>query len=162
MSCPFRVGFGYDIHQLVEGRALVLGGVTIPHDKGLLGHSDADVLTHAVSDAILGAIGERDIGNFFPDTDPVNKDMNSQLILRRAVDTMRQAGWELGNIDVTLIAQEPRMAPHVSMMQERLSITAGVKPGQIGIKATTNEKLDSVGQGQGIAAHAVALVYRPE
>lgn len=157
---PFRVGLGYDIHQLKPSRRLVLGGVEIDSDVGLLGHSDADVLTHAVADAILGAAGGADIGHYFPPDDPQWAGMDSQRILVKAARVARQAGYGIGNIDVAVIAERPRIARFVPAMKAKLAATLGIDASQLGIKATTNEKLGSLGRGEGIAVHAVALLYR--
>ena len=157
-----HVGIGYDAHRLVEGRKLVLGGVELPHPKGLEGHSDADVLMHAVCDAIFGALGEGDIGHFFPNTDPRWKNAPSKLFLQEAA---RQVGFHDGkivNVDATIIAQQPRLAPHIHAMKLHLSQALGLNPRRIGIKATTNEQLGFVGREEGIAAMAVAAVDLPQ
>jgi len=157
-----HVGIGYDAHKLVEGRKLVLGGVELPHPKGLEGHSDADVLMHAVCDAIFGALGEGDIGHFFPNTDPRWKNAPSKLFLQEAA---RQVGFHDGkivNVDATIIAQQPRLAPHIHAMKLHLSQALGLNPRRIGIKATTNEQLGFVGREEGIAAMAVAAVDLPQ
>lgn len=156
----FRIGHGYDVHRLVEGRALILGGVQIPYEKGLLGHSDADVLTHAVMDALLGAIAARDIGYHFPDTDPAYSGADSLRLCARVGEMVREAGYVLSNLDVTVIAQRPKLAPHLLQMVEHLARALGVEQGQINIKATTEEGLGFTGAGEGIAAHAVCLVER--
>jgi 2-C-methyl-D-erythritol 2,4-cyclodiphosphate synthase len=153
-----RIGHGYDVHALVAGRKLVLGGVTIAHDKGLAGHSDADVLIHAICDACLGAAGLGDIGRHFPDTDPRYKGIDSRVLLRQVHDLIRARGWLLGNVDCTLVAQAPKLAPHLSAMAANLAIDLRVVPEQINIKATTTEKLGFAGRGEGIAAHAVVLL----
>jgi len=158
MKPPFRVGTGYDIHRMVPGRKLILGGVEIPHSQGLDGHSDADTLSHAIADAILGAVGAADIGQLFPNTDPNLRGMDSQLILQRALEECKDRGYTLLNIDSTVIAEEPKMAPYVEAMRTRLSETLGLPGDCIGLKATTNEKVGHLGQGLAIAAHAVALV----
>ena len=142
-----RIGTGYDIHRLVEDRRLVLGGVEIPYHKGLLGHSDADVLSHAIADAILGAAGLHDIGHFFPDTDPKLEGIDSQIILRKAIDEVSHLGYKLQNIDSTLIAQEPKIGPHINSMKRVLSNSLGVNEDSIGIKATTNEGVGDIGKG---------------
>lgn len=157
---PFRVGLGYDIHPFADGRKLVLGGVEIPFSRGLQGHSDADVLTHALADAILGAAGLPDIGHFFPNSDPAIAGIDSQEILRRAVAEARQLGWGVGNVDIALIAEEPKIAPHLDAMRSRLAASLEIPPGAIGLKATTNEKIGSLGRAEGIAAHAVCLLYQ--
>lgn len=153
-----RIGTGYDIHRLVEDRRLVLGGVEIPYHKGLLGHSDADVLSHAIADAILGAAGLHDIGHFFPDTDPKLEGIDSQIILRKAIAEVSHLGYKLQNIDSTLIAQEPKIGPHINSMKRVLSISLGVTEDSIGIKATTNEGVGDIGKGLAIAAQAACLL----
>ncbi len=157
---PFAVGLGYDVHQLVRNRRLVLGGVEIPHEFGLLGHSDADVLIHAIADALLGAAGMRDIGHHFPNHDPSWKDADSRGLLRIVVGRLHEAGWRIGNVDATVIAQAPRLAPHVDLMRERLGADMGIGPERVNIKATTNERLGFIGRHEGIAALATAIVYR--
>jgi 2-C-methyl-D-erythritol 2,4-cyclodiphosphate synthase len=159
---PVRVGLGYDIHRLAPGRKLVLGGVEIPAELGLDGHSDADALTHALADAILGALGLPDIGHFFPNTDPVNLGLDSQEILRRAVAEAKQRGYRIGNVDIAVLAEKPKLAPHIPAMKERLAATLGVTPADVGLKATTNEGCDSIGAGKAIAAHAVVLLVSAE
>jgi len=153
-----RVGHGLDVHRLVEGRRLVLGGVEIPHDKGLLGHSDADAALHAIADALLGACALGDIGRCFPDTDQRYKDADSAELLQRVVAMVAEAGWRVGNVDVTIIAQEPRLAPHVERMREATAAALGVAVEQVSYKATTAEHLGPIGEGQAIAAEAVALL----
>ncbi len=159
-SLPFRVGHGYDVHRLVSGRALVLGGVAIPWEKGLLGHSDADVALHAVMDAVLGALGQGDIGGLFPDTDPAYAGADSRALLRRVAARMAQAGYVLGNLDVTILAQKPRLAAYIPEMVRRIAEDLGATPQQVNVKATTEEGLGFTGRGEGIAAHAVALIVR--
>lgn len=156
---PFRVGLGYDIHPFAEGRRLVLGGVEIEHERGLQGHSDADVLTHALADAVLGAAGLPDIGHLFPNTDPSIEGIDSQVILRRAVELAHGRGWAIGNVDLALIAEAPKIAPHLEAMKATLAGSLGVEPSAVGLKATTNERLGSLGRGEGIAAHAVCLLF---
>lgn len=156
---PFRVGYGYDIHRLVEGRPLFMGGVEIEHSHGLLGHSDADVLLHAISDALLGAVNMRDIGYHFPDTDPAYKGADSKVLLRAVADLIAEAGYALGNVDCTIVAQAPKMNPHIPAMQRCIAECLAVDANQISIKATTNEELDATGRKEGIAATAVALLY---
>ena len=158
---PYRIGQGYDCHALVSDRLLVIGGVTIPHARGLLGHSDADVLLHAITDALLGAAGLGDIGRHFPDTDPAFAGADSRALLREAAQRVARAGYAVGNIDATIIAQAPKMAPHIPAMIENVAADLGVAPGQINIKAKTNERLGFLGREEGIAAEAVALLYRP-
>ena len=155
-----RIGNGYDLHRLVAGRPLILGGVTIPFDKGLHGHSDADAVCHAVTDAILGAAGAGDIGRHFPDTDPSWKDANSIELLRRAHGIVRDAGYAIVNVDVTVIAQKPKLSPHAPAMQQNLAAALGVAPDRISVKGKTNEGVDSMGAGESMAVHAVALLYR--
>jgi 2-C-methyl-D-erythritol 2,4-cyclodiphosphate synthase len=157
---PFRIGQGYDCHALVPGRQLIIGGVTIPHATGLLGHSDADVLLHAITDALFGAAGLGDIGRHFPDTDMTFSGADSRALLQEAVRRVADAGYLIGNIDATVIAQAPRMAPHIMQMVANVAADLGVEPGQVNIKAKTNEKLGYLGREEGIAAEAVALVYR--
>jgi len=153
-----RIGHGYDVHRFGAGQELVLGGVRIPHERGLEAHSDGDVLIHAVCDALLGALGQGDIGQHFPDTDPANADIDSRLLLRRVVQLARDAGWGLANMDATLILQAPRMAPHIAAMRENLAADLGVGVAQVNVKATTTEKLGFAGREEGIAAHAVVLL----
>ncbi|MBR2667199.1 MAG: 2-C-methyl-D-erythritol 2,4-cyclodiphosphate synthase [Oscillospiraceae bacterium] len=155
-----RIGHGYDVHRLTEGRPLILGGVEIPWTLGLLGHSDADVLTHAVMDALLGAAGLGDIGRHFPDSDPALRGISSLLLLERVRDLLREAGWELGNLDVTVIAQAPKLAGYLRTMERNLADALAADPEQINIKATTEEQLGFTGRGEGIAAHAVALIEK--
>ncbi len=157
-----RIGHGYDVHRLTEGRALILGGTEIPWTLGLDGHSDADVLTHAVMDALLGAAGLGDIGRHFPDTDAAYAGISSLLLLSRVRDLLAGAGWRTGNIDATIIAQRPKLAPYIPAMREKLAFTLGIDPGQVNVKATTEEGLGFSGRGEGIAAHAVALLQREE
>ena len=153
-----RIGTGYDIHRLVEGRPLVLGGVEIPYNKGLLGHSDADVLSHAIADAILGAAGLPDIGFYFPNTDPSIEGIDSQEILKRAVAEAEEEGLRLVNADSTLIAEEPSIGKHIAAIKQRLSQSLGIPATSIGIKATTNEGVGDIGKGVAIAAQAVCLL----
>jgi len=157
---PFRIGEGWDIHALVEGRPLVLGGVTIPHSKGLLGHSDADVLLHAITDAILGAAGLGDIGRHFPDSDPAFKDANSAGLLTEAMRRVRAAGWRIGNVDATVVAQAPRLAQHIPAMVQTIARALDVAPAQINVKAKTAERMGPVGREQAIESRAVALLLR--
>ena len=153
-----RIGHGYDVHRLVEDRALILGGVEIPHVKGLLGHSDADVLTHAIMDALLGAAGLWDIGHAFPDTDPAYKGISSLLLLERVMGMLHGKGFAVGNIDATILAQKPKLAPHIPQMRENIARIVGIDVGAVNIKATTEEGLGFTGTEQGIAAHAVVLL----
>ena len=155
-----RVGEGWDIHQLVAGRKLVLGGVEVPHTTGLLGHSDADVLLHAITDALLGAAGLGDIGRHFPDTDARFHGADSAVLLAEAARRVRAAGWEIGNIDSTVIAQAPKLAPHIAAMCVRIAQTLGIAVDQVNVKAKTAEKLGPVGEGRAMEARAVALLHR--
>jgi 2-C-methyl-D-erythritol 2,4-cyclodiphosphate synthase len=157
---PFRIGQGYDCHALVTGRKLIIGGVEIDHPKGLLGHSDADVLLHALTDAVLGAAGLGDIGRHFPDTDARFAGADSRLLLREAATRVFASGYVIGNVDATIIAQAPKMAPHIARMTANIAHDLGLVPGQVNIKAKTNEKLGYLGREEGIAAEAVALIYR--
>ena len=153
-----RIGHGYDVHRLTEGRKLILGGVEIPFEKGLLGHSDADVLTHAVMDALLGAAGMGDIGRLFPDTDPAYAGANSLALLDNVMERIRASGCRVGNVDATILAQRPRLAPFIPAMRDNLARRMGVDPARVNIKATTEEKLGFTGSGEGMAAHAVCLL----
>jgi 2-C-methyl-D-erythritol 2,4-cyclodiphosphate synthase len=153
-----RVGIGYDVHRTVTGRDLILGGVKIPSDFGLDGHSDADVLSHAVADALLGAAGERDIGHHFPNTDPTLEGMSSLLILKRVQEILYGAYFEILNVDATLVAEAPRIGPFLDEMREKIAGALGILPSQIGIKATTNETVGFIGRGEGIAAMATAAL----
>lgn len=155
-----RIGFGYDVHALAERRELWLGGIRIEHSVGLLGHSDADVLIHAVCDALLGAANMRDIGYHFPDHAGEYKDIDSKILLRRTMELLRDAGYELGNIDATIAAEQPKLNPHIPAMQQTMAEVMGVSPDALSIKATTSEKLGFVGRREGIAAYAVALITR--
>lgn len=153
-----RIGHGYDVHKLVEGRKLILAGVEIPYEKGLLGHSDADVLTHALMDALLGACALGDIGHLFPDSDPAYKGADSLKLLDEVVQLLRKKHFQPGNVDVTIIAQAPKLAPYVPQMRENLAMRLGVSLDRVSVKATTEEHLGFTGRGEGIAAHAVCLV----
>ena len=155
-----RIGHGYDVHRLVEGRRLILGGVEVPHTLGLLGHSDADVLTHAVMDALLGAAGLGDIGRHFPDTDPAYAGADSLKLLDYVVELLEAQGWKVGNVDATILAQRPQLAPHLEQMRENLAARMKVEPEQVNVKATTEEKLGFTGAEEGIASHAVCLLER--
>jgi 2-C-methyl-D-erythritol 2,4-cyclodiphosphate synthase len=157
-----HVGIGYDVHALVAGRKLILGGVEIPHTKGLDGHSDADALMHAICDAILGALGEADIGHFFPNTDPRWKDAPSKVFLQEAARQVTRRNGKIVNVDATVIAQAPKIFPHIAAMKNQIAAALGVTEKQIGIKATTNEKMGFTGREEGIAAMAVASVDLPE
>ncbi len=156
----FRIGHGYDIHRIVPDRPMVLGGIKFDVPYGLDGHSDADALTHAICDALLGAAGLADIGHFFPNTDPTFKDIDSQKLLVRVVTELTNRGYTIGNIDASLIAEKPKIAPQLDAMKATLATSAGINVGQIGLKATTNEGAGSIGRGEAIAAHAVALIYQ--
>ena len=156
----FRIGQGFDVHQLTENRPLIIGGVTIPYEKGLMGHSDADVLLHTVTDACLGAIGEGDIGKHFPDTDPNFKDADSSELLQKVWELVKSRGYELVNADCTIIAQKPKMAPHIEQMKNRISQLLETTPDCINVKATTTEKLGFPGREEGIAAQAVVLLKK--
>ncbi|KKD35073.1 MAG: 2-C-methyl-D-erythritol 2,4-cyclodiphosphate synthase [Limnoraphis robusta] len=153
-----RIGNGYDIHRLVEGRPLILGGIHIEHERGLLGNSDADVLTHAIMDAMLGALSLGDIGLYFPPTDEKWTGADSLVLLDKVHQMIQQRGWKVGNIDSVVVAERPKLKPHISAMRERISTVLQIQPEQVGIKATTNEKLGPVGREEGIAAYAVALL----
>ncbi|GAB4507045.1 MAG: 2-C-methyl-D-erythritol 2,4-cyclodiphosphate synthase [Sulfuricaulis sp.] len=155
-----RIGHGYDVHPLVAGRDLILGGVKIPHGKGLHGHSDADVLIHAICDACLGAAGLGDIGRHFPDADPQYKNIDSRKLLRKVKEAIAERGWKIANIDSTIVAQAPRVAPYLAQMIVNVSVDLGIPAENINIKATTTEKLGFAGREEGIAAHAVALLER--
>ncbi len=155
-----RIGHGYDVHRLTEGRALILGGVAVPYEKGLLGHSDADVLTHAVMDALLGAAGLGDIGRHFPDSDPAYAGADSMKLLDHVMALLREKGWQVGNADATILAQKPKLAPYIPEMRRRLAAGLGVPEDQVNVKATTEEKLGFTGSGEGMAAHAVCLLER--
>ena len=155
----FRIGEGWDVHQLVAGRKLIIGGVEIPYHLGLLGHSDADVLLHAITDALLGAAALGDIGKHFPDTDPQFKGADSVLLLAEAGRRVRAQGYQIGNIDSTVIAQAPRLAPHIAGMRECIAAALGLELGQVNVKAKTYEKLGPIGRGEGIEARAVVLLY---
>lgn len=154
----YKIGLGYDVHQFAEGRDLWLGGIKIEHTKGLLGHSDADVLIHAICDALLGAASLRDIGYNFPDTDNAYKNIDSKILLKRTIDLVRSKGWEISNIDSTICAQEPKLNPHIEDMRACLASVLGVDVDDVSIKATTTEHLGFVGRKEGIAAYAVALI----
>ncbi|MFZ6690669.1 2-C-methyl-D-erythritol 2,4-cyclodiphosphate synthase [Undibacterium sp. SXout20W] len=157
---PFRIGQGYDCHALVPGRKLIIGGVDIPHTTGLLGHSDADVLLHAITDAIFGAAGLGDIGRHFPDTDVRFSGADSRVLLREAIKRLHEAGYAVGNLDATIIAQAPKMAPHIPFMREHVAMDLEVDVTQVNIKAKTNEKLGYLGREEGIAAEAAVLIFK--
>lgn len=162
MSMGMRIGHGYDVHRLTEGRRCIIGGVDIPFEKGLLGHSDADVLLHAVMDAVLGAMAAGDIGKLFPDSDPAYAGADSLVLAYRVADVMRERGYRLINLDATIIAQAPKMAPHIPVMRENIAAAFGVESNCISVKATTEEGLGFTGTGEGIAAHVVCLLERAE
>ncbi|MBN8194302.1 2-C-methyl-D-erythritol 2,4-cyclodiphosphate synthase [Bacillus sp. NTK074B] len=156
----FRIGQGFDVHQLVEGRPLIMGGITIPYEKGLLGHSDADVLLHAVADACLGSIAAGDIGKHFPDTDPEFKDADSAKLLQHVWALVKEEGYELGNIDCTIIAQKPKMAPYIDEMRQSIATLLEADIAEVNVKATTSEKLGFTGRGEGIAAQTTILIKK--
>ncbi|MBQ8787791.1 MAG: 2-C-methyl-D-erythritol 2,4-cyclodiphosphate synthase [Oscillospiraceae bacterium] len=155
-----RIGHGYDVHKLVEGRKLILGGVDIPHETGLLGHSDADVVVHAIMDAMLGALALGDIGKHFPDTDPVYSGADSIMLLKRVTEIIAEQGYAVGNIDSTIICQAPKLAPHIDMMRKNIAEAIGCDISQVSVKATTEEKLGFTGAKEGISAHAVCVLLR--
>ncbi len=159
-NLPFRIGHGYDVHRLVPDRDLILGGVKIPHETGLLGHSDADVLTHAVMDALLGALALGDIGKLFPDNDNAYLGADSLVLADHVARLIRSHGWRIGNVDATVLAQAPKLAPHIPEMRRRIAEALGVEKDAVSVKATTEEKLGFTGEKLGIAAHAVCLLYR--
>lgn len=154
-----RVGEGWDVHQLVAGRKLVLGGVEIPHSAGLLGHSDADALLHAITDALLGAAGLGDIGRHFPDTDEQFRGADSMVLLAEAARRVREAGWQIGNVDSTVVAQAPKLAPHIPVMRDRIAAGLGLAPERVNVKAKTAEKMGPVGEGRAMEARAVVLIF---
>lgn len=158
-SSSFRIGIGNDIHHLIAGRKLILGGVEIPFDKGLLGHSDGDSLSHAITDALLGAAGLGDIGSHFSDKDARWKDANSMVFLAHVCELLAERGYKIGNIDATILAERPKMMPHILAMKSRLAEVLAIDPAQLNIKAKTNEGLDAIGRGEAIAAQAVALIF---
>lgn len=156
----FRIGHGYDVHKLTEGRRLIIGGVDIPHEKGLLGHSDADVLVHAIMDAMLGAAALGDIGKLFPDNDEAYKGADSLKLCERVATVLADNGYEISNIDSTVIAQAPKLAPHIEQMRANIAASLSITPDKVSVKATTEEKLGFTGNKEGIAAHAVCLIYK--
>ena len=156
----FRIGQGFDVHEFAEGRPLIIGGITIPHEKGLIGHSDADVFLHTIADACLGAIAAGDIGKHFPDTDPAFKDADSAVLLQKVWEFVREQGYELGNLDCTIIAQKPKMAPHIESMRKRISELLETSVDNVNVKATTTEKLGFTGREEGIASQAVVLLQK--
>ena len=155
-----RIGHGYDVHRLVEGRKLIIGGVDIPYEKGLLGHSDADVLAHAIMDALLGAAALGDIGKLFPDNDPAFEGADSMKLLAKVAEVLDEKGYTIGNIDSTVIAQKPKLAPYIEQMRRRMAEVCGIDMEQLSVKATTEEKLGFTGSGEGIAAHAVCIIVK--
>jgi 2-C-methyl-D-erythritol 2,4-cyclodiphosphate synthase len=157
-----RIGQGFDVHKLTEGRPLIIGGIDIPYEKGLLGHSDADVLLHAISDAVLGAIGEGDIGKHFPDTDPAFKDADSKKLLFHVWQLVKEKGYKLGNVDCTIIAEKPKMAPYIGEMRETIAELLEAEMSAVNVKATTSEKLGFTGRGEGIASQAVVLLQKED
>lgn len=157
-----RIGHGYDVHRLTEGRKLILGGVEIPFEKGLDGHSDADVLVHAIMDALLGAAALGDIGKLFPDNDPAYAGISSLLLLEKVAQRLREGGFSVGNIDATVLAQRPKLAPHIPQMREKIANVLGISADRVSVKATTEEGLGFTGSGEGIAAHAVCLLEKKE
>lgn len=159
-QCPFRVGQGFDVHALVAGRECIIGGVTIPFERGLLGHSDADVLLHAITDALLGAAALGDIGRLFPDTDPTHAGADSRVLLREAYARVRAAGWEAVNVDATVICQAPKIALHVAAMVDNIAADLAIAPAQVNVKGKTTEKLGFTGRGEGVAAQACVLLAR--
>jgi 2-C-methyl-D-erythritol 2,4-cyclodiphosphate synthase len=158
MKPPFRIGQGYDVHALVAGRKLILGGVEIPYERGLLGHSDADALLHAITDAVLGAAGLGDIGGMFPDSNERWRGADSRMLLRGAMVAVKEAGWVVANVDATIIAQAPRIAPHVAGMRTNIAADLGIEVSQVNVKGKTTERLGFAGRGEGIAAEAAALL----
>jgi len=158
MNLPFRIGQGWDVHQLVKGRPLILGGVTIPFEKGLLGHSDADALLHAITDAVLGAAGMGDIGRHFPDTAEEFRGADSRVLLREAVRRVHEAGWQVGNVDASILIQRPKMAPHIPAMVAHIAADLGVGEAQVNVKAKTYEQLGAVGESRAVEAQAVCLL----
>jgi 2-C-methyl-D-erythritol 2,4-cyclodiphosphate synthase len=157
-----KVGFGFDVHQLQEGRKLILGGVDIPHDKGALGHSDADVVIHALCDALLGAAGLKDIGFYFPDTDAAFKNIDSTILLSRVIELIEERKYTVGNADISLVLEKPKIKPHIDLMKEILAPVLKISTEDISIKATTNEKLGYVGREEGVAAYAVVLIEKAD
>lgn len=156
----FRIGFGYDVHRLTEGRKLILGGIEIPHTQGLLGHSDADVLLHAITDALLGALALGDIGKHFPDTDDAYKDADSQVLLEKSYELILNEGYVLGNLDATIVAEQPKLRPHIDDMRQNISRLLKCPVEAVSVKATTSEKMGFAGREEGIVAHAVVLIHK--
>lgn len=162
MNLPYRVGIGYDIHRFEENRDLIIGGVKIPYEKGLLGHSDADVLIHAIIDALLGALNLQDIGTLFPDTDPKYKGADSTVLLKNVIELVSQKGYKIGNIDSNIIAQAPKMMPHIPAIKQKLAEVMNIDVEQISVKAKTKEKLDAVGEKLAIETNAIVMLYKRE
>lgn len=160
MSLPYKIGIGYDIHKLVEDRDLIIGGIKIPYEKGLLGHSDADVLIHAIIDALLGALALQDIGTLFPDTDEKYENADSTLLLKEVLNLVKEKGYKIGNLDSNIIAQAPKMMPHIPAIKEKLSELLELEPENISVKAKTKEKLDAVGEKLAIETNAVVMLYK--
>lgn len=160
MTLPYRIGIGYDIHKLVEDRDLIIGGIKIPYEKGLLGHSDADVLIHAIIDALLGALALQDIGTLFPDTDEKYKDADSTLLLKKVLNLVKEKGYKIGNLDSNIVAQAPKMMPHIPAIKEKLSEILELEKENISVKAKTKEKLDAVGEKLAIETNAVVMLYK--
>ncbi len=160
MSGKFRIGFGYDVHRFAEGRKLILGGVEIPHDKGLLGHSDADALLHSITDALLGALALGDIGRHFPDTDPLNKNKASKVFLKYAYDLVVEKGFSLSNIDATIVTEKPKLLPYIESIRKNIAGILGVETEKISVKATTSERMGFVGSGEGLKVYSVVLIEK--
>ena len=157
-----RIGNGFDVHRLVEGRKLILGGIKIPYKKGLLGHSDADVLIHSIIDALLGACGERDIGTLFPDNNSSYKNISSIVLLKKVVSKVEDSGYVIGNIDSVIVAEKPKLSPYIEEIRENIASSIGLRYDQVNVKATTTEELGYIGQGQGISSYAVACIFKKE
>jgi len=162
LSAPFKVGFGYDVHQFIEEGKLFLGGIEIPHDKGLKGHSDADALLHSIMDALLGALALGDIGTHFPDTDSQYKGIASKILLRKSYDMVLEQGYKVANIDATVVTEFPKLKPYVKNIRESIANILNLSLGQVSVKATTSEKMGFVGEGKGVKVYAVALIYKDE
>lgn len=162
MSIPFRIGFGYDVHQFSDERKLILGGIEIPHSKGLLGHSDADALLHAITDALLGALSLGDIGTHFPDDDSKYKNADSKILLKDAYELVKEQNYLVANLDSTVVAEQPKLKPHIESMQKSIANILDIKPDQVSVKATTSEKMGFVGEEKGIKVYATVLIYKGE
>lgn len=160
MSTPFRIGFGYDVHQFSDERKLILGGIEIPHSKGLLGHSDADALLHAITDALLGALSLGDIGTHFPDNDPKYKNADSKILLKESYELVKKHNYLIGNIDSTVVAEQPKLKPHIKTMQQRIANILDIESDQVSIKATTSERMGFVGEERGIKVYSTVLIYK--